>query len=126
MKPYLHAKASVRRWGGVPEDYLPIHDFIDESKAHHADMRHRAMLHNSWGIYICERIFGHNITNSGGKIISVRDIAEEHIIEDMGRIPSITDYLQGMPFYAWLGGRKRKHAGRPIIGEANDELARVD
>jgi hypothetical protein len=64
MKPYDHAKTSVRRWRGKPEDYLPIHDFLDESKAHHADMRHRALLHNSWGIYPCERLFGHNLSNS--------------------------------------------------------------
>ena len=107
MKPYQHAQGSVRRWAGIPEDYLAIHDFIDESKAHHADMRHRAMLHNSFGIYICERLFGHNITNSSGRLVSVRDIAEQHIIEDMGRIPSLQDYLEGMPFYDWLGGPKR-------------------
>jgi hypothetical protein len=126
VKPYLHARASAHHWGGAPEDYLPIHDFIDESKAHHADMRHRAMLHNSWGIYLCERIFGHNITNSAGKIVSVRDIAEQHIIEDLGRIPSVTDYLKGMPFYHWLGGKKRKHTGRPIMGEESNESTSAD
>lgn len=104
MKPFLHSRASVKRWGGVPEDYLPIHDFIDESKAHHADIRHRAMLHNSWGIYLCERIFGHNITNSHGKLVSVRDIAEHHITEDLGRIPSVTEYLRLMPIQEWMGG----------------------
>jgi hypothetical protein len=108
MKPYDHAKTSVRRWGGKPEDYLPIHDFLDESKAHHADMRHRAMLHNSWGIYLCERLFGHNIRNAAGRTVSVRDVAEQHVIEDMGRIPSVTDYIKGMPMYDWLGGPKRK------------------
>ena len=108
MKPYLHATNSAKRWGGTPEDYLKIHDFLDESKAHHADMRHRALLHNSFGIYLAERIYGHNLINSINRIVSVRDICEQHIIEDMGRIPSITDYLSGMPFYEWLGGQRRK------------------
>jgi len=120
MKPYLHAKSSVKEWGGVPEDYMEIHDFIDSTKAHHADMRHRAMLHNSWGIYLCERIFGINITNTDGKLISVRDIAERHILEDLGRIPAITDYLQGMPFYHWLGGaghRKNAHSNDKPLKE---------
>lgn len=107
MKPYLHARVSVKKWGGKPEDYLPIHDFLDESKAHFADMRHRALLHNSFGIYLAERIFGHNI-QVGERLVSVRDIAEQHIIDDMGRIPSVQDYLQGMPMYDWLGGPKRK------------------
>lgn len=108
MKPYLHARVSVKKWGGAPEDYLKIHDFLDESKAHFADMRHRALLHNTFGIYICERLFGHNITTSAGRLVSVRDIAEQHIIDDMGRIPSVQDYLQGMPLYNWLGGPKRR------------------
>jgi hypothetical protein len=108
VKPFDHGKVSVRRWGGVPEDYQAIHDFLDESKAHFADMRHRALLHNSFGIYLCERLFGHNITNAAGRLVSVRDVAEQHVIDDMGRIPSVQDYLQGMPFYDWLGGPKRK------------------
>ena len=108
MKPYLHACSSVKRWGGVPEDYQEIHDFLDSTKAHHADMRHRAMLHNSWGIYMCERIFGINVTISTGKLVSVRDIAERHIIEDLGRIPAITEYLQHMSMPWWIGGKNHK------------------
>ncbi len=110
MKPYLHGKVSVKKWGGKPEDYMPIHDFLDSSKAHHADMRHRAMFHNSMGPYLCERIFGTNLTNSDGKLVSVRDVAEQHIIDDMGRIPSVTEYLDGMPMYDWLGGKKAQMA----------------
>ena len=108
MKPYEHALVSVKKWKGKPEDYLEIHDFIDSTKAHHPDMRHRAILHNSWGVYITERIFGTNIINSDNIRVSVRDIAERHVIDDMGTIPTLQDYLQGMPMYDWLGGPKRK------------------
>lgn len=108
MKPYLHAKASVKRHGGTVEDYLPIHNFLDSSKAHVADMRHRALLHSSFGCYIAEQVFGVYFQNSDGKNISTRDIAEEHIIEDLQRIPTVQDYLQDMPMYDWLGGPKRK------------------
>jgi len=108
LKPYLHGKVSAKKWGGKPEDYQGIHDFLDCSKATHADMRHRAILHNSLGCYIAERVFGVNITNSDGKLVSVRDIAEQHIIDDMGRIPSVGEYLIGMPFYDWLGGKKKE------------------
>lgn len=108
MKPWMHAKRSADRFGGIPEDYLAIHDFLDESKAHMADMRHRALLHSSFGIFICERVFGHNVKNSEGKLVSVRDVAEKHVIEDMGRIPSVQDYLQHLPMLPWLGGPKRK------------------
>lgn len=108
MKPYLHAKASVKKYGGKVEDYQAIHDFIDSSKAHYPDMRHRAILHSSFGIYITEQVFGVTMTNSDGKICSVRDIAEDHVIQDLGRIPTVQDYLEGMPFYEWLGGKPRK------------------
>jgi hypothetical protein len=108
MKPYLHGKVSARKWGGKPEDYQEIHDFLDSSKAAFPDMRHRAILHSSFGIFICEKVFGINIENSDGKLVSVRDIAEQHVIDDMGRIPTVQDYLQGMPMYSWLGGRRSK------------------
>lgn len=109
MKPYEHALCSVKKWDGKPEEYLPIHDFLDSSKAHFPDMRHRAVLHSSFGIYLAERVFGTNIWTSGPRgFISVRDIAERHVLEDMGRIPTVQDYLAGMPMYDWLGGPKRK------------------
>lgn len=108
VKPYIHAQRSVLTWGGKPEDYLPVHDLLDLPKSAHADVRHRAILHNSLGPYICERVFGTNIKNSDGVLVSVRDIAERHIIDDMGRIPSVSDYLNDMPHYPWLAGRISK------------------
>lgn len=49
-KPYIHAESSARRFGGVPKDYLEIHNIMDSSKAVFADNRHRALTHNSWFI----------------------------------------------------------------------------
>ncbi len=108
MKPYIHAQNSSKAFGGQPDDYLPIHDFLDSSKAHFPDMRHRAILHSSFGIFIVEKIFGTFVINSDGKKVQVRDIAEKHVLEDLGRIPTVQDYLQGMPMYEWLGGPERK------------------
>jgi hypothetical protein len=108
MKPYFHGKVSVKKFGGCEADYQAIHDFLDSSKAHFPDMRHRALLHSSFGIYIAEMVFGTFITNSDGKKVQVRDIAEQHVLDDMGRIPTVQDYLQHMPLLDWLGGPKRK------------------
>lgn len=102
MKPYIHCKNSVKQFGGSISDYEKIHNWIDSSKAHFCDSRHRVLLHNSFGIYLCEQVFGHTITNSDGKIISVRDVAEVHILEDIGFIPTVQDYLQEMPFLDWF------------------------
>lgn len=110
MKPVIHASHSVRKHGGDLEDYIAIHEFIDSSKAHVPDMRHRAILHSSFGCYITQQVFGTHFTNSDGKLIAVRDIAEEHILQDLGTIPTVQDYLDGMPMYEWLGGTKETKA----------------
>ena len=34
---YYHALSSVRKWGGAVDDYLPLHQWFDESKAITAD-----------------------------------------------------------------------------------------
>lgn len=103
-KPLIHAKHDVKHWGGSVEDYLPIHDFMDSSKAHVADSRHRAILHTSFGCYIAERVFGTFITNTSGKQVSVRDIAENHILLDFkGRfIPTVQDYVEHMEMKDWM------------------------
>lgn len=108
MKPWIHAENSARKFGGRPEDYLPIHDFLDSSKAHFPDMRHRALLHSSFGIYIAEAVFGTWLRNSAGECVQVRDVAERHVLEDMGRIPTVQDYLEALPMFDWLGGPERK------------------
>jgi hypothetical protein len=103
-KPLIHANSSARRFGGKPDDYLEIHNMMDSSKAFMADSRHRALTHNSWFIWLLEKIFGTYITNSDGKQVSVRDIGEQHVIEDFaGRfIPSPQDYLENLELKDWM------------------------
>ena len=107
MKPLIHAKNSVKRYGGVVEDYLPIHNWLDSTKASTADFYHRAILHNTFGIFLAEQLFGVYIENVDGKKISVRDIAEDHVKEDCsGKIPTIDDWLSELaPSKAWMVGR---------------------
>jgi hypothetical protein len=102
MKPYIHAKNSVRRYGGKIEDYMAIHDFFDSTKSAWADIRHRAILHSSFGIYLVEKVFGTTITNSDGKQVSVRDIGEDHVVEDCGQIPTIEKWLKNLPVEDWM------------------------
>lgn len=107
-KPYKHALSDVAKFGGCVEDYLPIHDFMDSTKSSVPDVRHRAILHSSFGIFIVEKVFGHNITNSDGKVISVRDIAERHCLQDMGTIPTMQDWLSELPIRPWMSKPDRK------------------
>ena len=123
MKPFLHAKASAKRYGGIPEDYLPIHDMMDSSKSALADVRHRAVFHSAFGIYIIEKIFGATLRNSDGKEYSVRDVAEDHVKEDLGTIPSLENWLTGLPIHTWMGGRTKKHPpmAEVLYTEANTD-----
>lgn len=103
MHPSDHAKTSVKLFGGAIEDYLPIHDWMDASKAHFADFRHRAYRHHSEGIFEAERVFGHSITNSQGKAVHVRYICEQHVKEDCGgRIPTLADWLSEIRVQPWM------------------------
>lgn len=108
MKPLQHARNSAKKWGGCPEDYQELHDFFDSSKSTLPDIRHRAILHSAFGIFILERVFGTYVTNSAGRQISVRDIGEDHVIEDLGFIPTVERWLKNMPIEDWMTGSKRR------------------
>ena len=104
--PWKHAESSALKYGGRAEDYEPIHSWFDQSKAFFADFRHRALRHHAEGIFECERVFGVTITNSDGKKVPVRFIGEQHVIEDLGRIPSLQDWLVAIRAEPWMRGRK--------------------
>lgn len=99
---------------------------MDNSKAHVADVRHRVIFHSSYGCFIVEMIFGTNIENSDGKLVSVRDIAEQHILEDLGTIPSLDRWLTNMPIEAWMGGKTLKKIKLREQDESKEEAEDPD
>lgn len=103
--PYFHATRSAHLFGGKPDDYLAIHDWFDESKAHIGDFRHRALRHHSEGIFLCASIFGATLTNSDGRTVPVRTIGEQHVKDDLGMIPSAADWLRQLRIAPWMGGQ---------------------
>ncbi len=106
-KPIDHANGSVRKWGGVIDDYIAIHEFMDSSKIVLPDNRHRALTHNGWFItVVLPAVFGDSIRNSIGRDVAVIDIGEQHCFEDFkGRfIPTAQDFLQLMPHSDWMSG----------------------
>ena len=111
MKPLQHAKISVHNHGGDINDYLDIDVWFDQTKSHHASMKHRAILHNSLGIFLCSQVFGEVRTNSSGREYSVRDIAEQHVLDDLGSIPSfdkVVELLDTDKTLALFGGKPAK------------------
>lgn len=93
MTPYKHAQSSAHKWGGVPEDYIHLHDWFDETKQYTGDWTHRALRHHSAGIQWSIEKFGHTILNSSGQKIPTKLLSEQHILEDCGFIPTPKDYL---------------------------------
>ena len=78
---------------------------MDCSKAYVADNRHRALTHNNFWIHeVMIPIFGYTFKNSAGKDVCVKDICEQHILEDFGMrfIPTAQDYLENMDFKDWM------------------------
>lgn len=107
MKSYLHSRVHAKKYGGVPDDYVDIDDFIDSSKQAVADVRHRAILHSAFGCFIVEKVFGRTRVNSAGKTYSPRDVAEDHIQQDLGFIPTMDKYLNNMEIQPWMSGTEK-------------------
>lgn len=103
--PHLHAISSAKKFGGKMEDYMAIHEKMDCSKGYMPDNRHRALTHTMfWILEVMVPIFGSVMTNSDGKIVSVKDICEQHVLEDYRHkfIPTPQDFLQHMDMKDWM------------------------
>ena len=103
--PYIHAKSSVKRWGGNVSDYIHIHELIDSPKVTMNNNTSRMLTHNIWFCYhIIPKIFGYNIVNSDGKSVDTVDIAMLHVSEDFRHkgIPTVQDYLQHLQVQPWM------------------------
>jgi hypothetical protein len=101
----FHSESSARRFGGLAEDYVALHKFLDQSKLYIADWRHRALLHNTLGVSLCEQFFGDLFRRSSdGQHVATRTLAEIHILEDMRAILTPGDFLREMPIRGWMNG----------------------
>ena len=101
----FHCESSARKFGGIADDYVRIHKFLDQSKLYLGDWRHRALLHNTMGVALCEQFFGDLYRRSSDQAYAcVRTIAEQHIIEDIGAILTPGEFLREMPIRPWMNG----------------------
>lgn len=106
-KPWIHSLQQAKIYGGKPEDYMDINEFMDSTKGIIPSQIHRCILHTSFACQpdgILERIFGKTRINSDGKTYSTRDIFENHILSDFAGkfIPTLQDYLQNIPIEPWM------------------------
>jgi hypothetical protein len=53
---------------------------------------------------MAEKIFGTTIVNSAGRAVPVRHIGEQHVQEDLGRVPTLADWLSCIAPASWMLG----------------------
>lgn len=95
--PHDHARSSVKKWGGIEEDYIEIHEWFDATKAWIGHSKHRMFRHHSEGIFECEKIFGVSFINSDGRKVYTRYVGEQHVREDCNNyIPSAKEWVQNI------------------------------
>lgn len=124
MKPLQHANISAKTYGGVWQDYIEIHNFLDSSKAACAHFKHRFLLHHTEGIDLAVCLFGEILTNNDGQTILSRQILTDHLIEDVGNIVSVEDWAKDlMPkkagrIYQFLAKKRAQIEADEMKGEA--------
>ena len=95
--PNIHAQSSAKKFGGKPEDYIHLHQWLDETKGWCGDFLHRMFRHHSEGIFEMEKIFGKSFINSDGKTVYTRYVGEQHIKEDcFNYIPTAKDWIDAL------------------------------
>jgi len=60
---------------------------------------------NTQGIFLAEKVFGVAITNGEGRQVPVRYVGEQHGKEDLGRIPTASDWLPQIQPQRWMYGQ---------------------
>ncbi|MGB6231141.1 MAG: hypothetical protein WBF53_13555 [Litorimonas sp.] len=101
---HYHAESSARQFGGTPGDYQAIHAWFDATKIAWCDSRHRALRHHDLGVIEAERRFGATVTISDGVEVPTRAICERHLLEDCGRIPTLSDWFEAWDPPSWVSG----------------------
>jgi hypothetical protein len=96
-KPIFHAINSSKKFGGKPADYQAIHCKLDESKSAYPQMSHRIVLHSTFGRDFCVKLFGESLLNSDGQWISVAEVVNQHVLEDLGFLPSMEEWFKELP-----------------------------
>ena len=126
---YHHAVSSARKWGGTPDDYQSIHDWMDGSKLILADFRHRALRHlgHFASVLLLARS---NFRSSSSRLASSYNrtngecsLQQEQIFagETLLVLPQLTDFgaqitdrlLELADFCRQVGGRRRADIGGP-------------
>ena len=62
---------------------------------------------------MAESIFGKTITNSDGKRVPTRLLGEQHVKDDLGRVPTVADWLTNLRVQPWMTRTPFRPTTRP-------------
>jgi hypothetical protein len=105
--PYYHSVSTAKRFGGVAEDFLELHEWFDRGKASQPDFKHRCLSHHAQGIFDATQVFGKTLTLSTGVKVPVRLVGEQHVLEDLGFIPTLQDWMELLTAKRWMSPRAK-------------------
>lgn len=88
---------SVRHFGGDPEDYRELHEFLDAIMTEVEGAW--GITHSTFGLGLAETWFGYVI---GPRCVPTRTVAEKHILAEYRTIPSAQDWLSALPIQPWM------------------------
>jgi hypothetical protein len=95
----------IERYGGTANDHQPLLTFFDEPRLVFAagDRRGDIVLHNSFGIFLAERVLGPAVS-IGGRLRATRSIAEDLVTARFGRIPTPATIAKPIRLTDWMLG----------------------
>lgn len=96
------AQASVMRFGGEAEDFLPLHRWFLATAPWSEDMAHLMFRHHAFGVFEAEARFGPVIHHGAGWVTPTRMVAERHVQEVLGRVPPVTEFLRRIKGERWM------------------------
>lgn len=96
-----HSLSSVNAFGGHPEDYHRLHQWMDRSRGGSDRLLHRMLAHHSQGIQDAVALFGDTITNAQGRQVPTALLARQHVVEDLGFVPTLEHYLELLHCPRW-------------------------
>jgi len=119
MQPHVHARASARSGGRDWREDLAIHEFIDVAKHACPDLRHRTVLHNGdLGPELAARAFP--------DLPHARDVALQHVRQDLGRVPSLAEWMEHCDPARLPRYRDPERAGPATVVRAAEHLGLDD
>ena len=68
-----------------------------------------------------EKLFGTTITLSTGRVLPVRFVGEQHVLEDLGRIPTVQDWLGKIQPESWMLGRGNMGSHRMLTNQTAEQ-----